>query len=350
MTAAQLEPPTVKRALDYADQALAVLPLHSVVDGRCTCGKPACKKRGKHPRTKHGVKDASSDPDTIVGWWATWPDANVGIATGKRSGIVALDVDKEGGGDASLAALEGRHGRLPETVESRTGGGGRHILFLSPSRPVPSSAGALGAGLDVRGDGGYIVAPPSVHKSGREYAWDPARTLGRAPIAPLPSWLLGLLARPGADRRSGEGPSETRARFRWEDVLDGVRRGRRHMSIFLMTSSLRGQATPETVAQTLALHAAGNCTPPLRADEALAIVRDVYRRYPTNADRRRAPSPQRIDVLAVLWTALRPLKPARVAEILGRPRDRVKKLMGDMHRDGQLDRSDLGYRPIIAAR
>ena len=158
-------------ALRYAERGVAVFP---------------CVQRGKRPLTQHGFRDASADADFVRAWWTRWPEANIGVPTGLRFDV--LDIDPKHGGDAALAALEAEQGPLPETAEVRTGGGGRHILFLPDSR-VRCSAGMLGNGLDVRGAGGYVVAPPSIHASGRRYAW-----ACRAALAPWPEWLLDRIA------------------------------------------------------------------------------------------------------------------------------------------------------------
>jgi putative DNA primase/helicase len=282
------------------------------------------------------------DPGVIRRWWATWPDANVGIVTGAASGIVALDVDPRNGGDEALDALVRRYGRLPITATVITGGGGRHVLLAHPGRRVPSTPNALGRGVDVRGDGGQVVAPPSRHRSDREYVWHPEYGLDAVGIAPMPDWLMERLA--GAQRRGVQpSPAERPARFRWRSVLDGVRAGNRHVSIFLMTSSLRGQGTPEAVAEELALCAARRCRPPFPPAEALAIVADVYGRYRPNAARAAGLSQERIDVMAVLATAGRPLQPAAVADLLGGRREAVKKLMAAMYSADQICRVDGGY-------
>src|SRR5262249_31309904 len=150
-------------ALDYAERGWMVFPLHTVGGQACSCGSGDCSNPGKHPRTRYGVKDATTDPEQIRIWWSSWPDANVGIATGAGSGLVVLDLDAKAEGEASLAALEAVHDLLPPTVTASTGGGGRHLLFAHPGVELRNSAGKLGAGLDVRGDGGYVVASPSRH-------------------------------------------------------------------------------------------------------------------------------------------------------------------------------------------
>jgi hypothetical protein len=100
-----------------------------------------------------------------------WPDTGIAVRTGAESGLVVLDVDPQHGGDDTLAELLAAHGVLPITVECFTGGGGRHIYFRHPGGEVRNSAGKVGPGLDIRGDGGYVVAPPSPHPSGRRYEW-----------------------------------------------------------------------------------------------------------------------------------------------------------------------------------
>lgn len=128
---------------------------------------------GKHPRTRHGLCDATSDLEQITTWWRRWPHANVGIATGTPSGLAIIDVDPNRGGEASLRRLNREH-LLPRTAQAGSGTG-RHLYFTSSS-PVPSSIGRLGPGrlgpgLDVRGDGSFIVAPPSCQAFGRNYRW-----------------------------------------------------------------------------------------------------------------------------------------------------------------------------------
>ncbi len=112
----------------------------------------------------------------VCDWFRTCPDAGIGIVTGAVSGLVVLDVDVRHGGDAALQRLEREHGRLPTTLECRTGGGGHHLYFAHPGRLVRNKVG-LAAGIDLRADGGYVVAPPSLHASGLRYVW----VDGRAP-------------------------------------------------------------------------------------------------------------------------------------------------------------------------
>lgn len=170
----------------YAAKDKAIFPVHSVTtDGQCTCGNPDCDNPGKHPRTKNGLNDASPNSEQVHEWWTRWPSANIGLATG--NGIFVLDVDLPDGPE-SLAALEREHAPLPETLEQRTGSGGRH-LFFSTDTPIRNSASKkLGKNLDIRGDGGYVILPPSIHQNGQHYAWGDQK-----PVAEAPEWLIERL-------------------------------------------------------------------------------------------------------------------------------------------------------------
>lgn len=134
----------------------------------------------KKPLIKGWRNRATTDKDQIKQWWKDDPDANIGIATGERSGIFVLDVDIDKHGDWSLKGLELLHGAMPITIVSHTGNGGRHLFFAHPGKQVKNSVSKLGCGLDTRGDGGYVLAPPSFHPNGNRYSWL------------QPPWLNGL--------------------------------------------------------------------------------------------------------------------------------------------------------------
>src|SRR5690606_27099871 len=156
--------------------------------GGCSCGDPACPSPGKHPLTRRGVHDASLDAETVKAWWRRWPDANVAIAAG--DGLVVLDVDVRNGGDASLTELERDYGEI-RTLTARTGGGGLHLYFRGdlPQKLV------FRDGLDLKAAGGYVIAPPSQHTSGRRYTWVALGDLPQAP-QPVPSWLARIVDPP----------------------------------------------------------------------------------------------------------------------------------------------------------
>lgn len=174
-----------------------VAPLHDVVKGRCSCGKTDDdhfrRQGGKHPLHKGWQENATTDPDTITGWWRFRPNANIGIATGEASGIFVLDVDPDNDGFETLEKLEAEHGTLPPTWTVETGSGGLHYYFQWPGFDLRNSAGKLGRGLDTRGNGGQVVAPPSVSGKG------PYISSKTPVLAEAPAWLLDLL-RPAPPR------------------------------------------------------------------------------------------------------------------------------------------------------
>lgn len=183
-----------RAALYYADHGWPVVPLHFMKDGRCSCGRVRCDSPGKHPITKHGPKDASRNEIQLDHWWNRRPEANVGVQTGINAGIVVIDVDPRHGGDESIAELVLEHGELPATVEALTGGGGRHLVFKHPGGTVRNRSN-MRPGIDVRGDGGYIVAPPSNHASGGQYRWREGHGPHEMTPAEMPAWLLALVTR-----------------------------------------------------------------------------------------------------------------------------------------------------------
>ncbi|MCW5593785.1 MAG: bifunctional DNA primase/polymerase [Burkholderiales bacterium] len=128
-------------------------------------------------------------PAELEVWLHHMPRANIAAVTGAISGIVVVDVDPAHGGEESVAVIEREIGPLPATVESRTGGGGRHLYFAHPGGHVGNRAGIL-PGIDLRGDGGVIVLPPSIHPSGNAYAWVPGHSPDEHRLAPLPPYFL----------------------------------------------------------------------------------------------------------------------------------------------------------------
>lgn len=198
----------------YLEQGWSVLPLHSLWQGTCTCDRHPCPSPAKHPRVRwERWRAQAAPPDLVAGWWARWPDANVGVVTGLVSGVAVLDVDPRNGGDVSLAAFEDRWGPLPITLEVRTGGGGRHLWFRCD---VPVASGPIAAGVDVKAEGGMVVVPPSVHVSGIRYHWRPGGEPGEIEPARLPDWVVERAPhRPGDEvARGSSTPIRTEAEKR----------------------------------------------------------------------------------------------------------------------------------------
>ena len=162
--------PLLAAALDYAARRLPVFP---------------CVANGKLPAIARGFYAATTNPETIKRYWRA-PVRNVGIPTGSVSGFWVLDVDGDDG-EANLFALEAKHGRLPPTREVITGGGGRHLWFKYTG-PIQSSVGKIATGVDVRGDGGYVIAPPAFTKR-PDLCWS-VNSVDELAIAP--DWLVQL--------------------------------------------------------------------------------------------------------------------------------------------------------------
>lgn len=160
-------------ALEYAARGFHVFP---------------CKPKGKKPMVPGGCNAATIDVQKIRQWWSQWPEANIGIATGKKSGIAVLDIDPRHGGDDALSDIEAKYGKLPETPMSITGGGGRHYFFAYRDG-FRNSANKISAGVDTRGDGGYVIAAPSVHENGKPYEWELSSDISEVSLAPLPDWI-----------------------------------------------------------------------------------------------------------------------------------------------------------------
>lgn len=189
-------PDTLKAAaVAYASKGIKVFPLWTVSGGVCTCSDgQRCGSPGKHPRVPNGVHQATTNMFTVTSWWERWPHANIGMPAGANR-LAVIDVDPEHGGESVLTQLDQwcvQHGvDMWATRTVRTGSGGLHFLYREPDGGIPSKTAAFGErGVDTRGRGGYIVAPPSLHASGERYELisDPM-----IPLAPWPDILTPLL-------------------------------------------------------------------------------------------------------------------------------------------------------------
>jgi hypothetical protein len=224
-----------------------------------------------------GFQKTRADAAQVREWYREWPQANLGIVTGAVSGLVVLDVDPKHQGDASLAELERRHGSLPRTVEAVSGGGGRHLYFAHPGGHVPNRAG-FAPGVDVRGDGGMIVAPPSVHPSGARYAWKAGHAPGECVLAPLPGWLLDELT------ASGVHPGHALAYWR-RLVVEGVPEGERNSTLASLAGHLLWHGVDaDVVTELLLCWNRSRCRPPLADDEVVRVVESIARLHRRRAD------------------------------------------------------------------
>jgi hypothetical protein len=245
----------LRTALAYASRGMAVFPV---------------VPRDKRPAVHNGVKRATTNADEITGWWRSTPEFNIGLATGPRSGCFVVDVDGDDG-DASLAELVRQHGALPATAASLTGRGS-HLWFKWPDRNVRISAGKVAPGIDVRGDGGYVLAPPSIHPSGAIYAWsvDAPDT-----IAPAPQWLLDKITAPTFSEPAARPAGE------WAELIgSGVGEGQRNDTIARLSGYLLRRHVDPLVTLELMLFAfnEARCRPPLEPDEVGPIILSIAKK------------------------------------------------------------------------
>jgi len=254
-------------ALRYREEGFAVFPLRP---GEKT--PLLSKKQGGK-----GCKDATTELAQIEAWWKRCPRANVGIATGAASGIFVLDVDFPDG-LASLEHLENaameKGGAEIESVVVETGGGGRQIYFKSPDFEVKNSASKIAPGLDIRGEGGYVVAPPSIHPSGDAYTGD----VFRDGIARAPDWLLALIRKSEFPRGRNDGRSE-----RAEGYTDRIPEGGRNDGLTRFAGSLRNKGLDEkAIFDELLKRNQEVCDPPLEEEEVAGIARSISN-YPAGS-------------------------------------------------------------------
>jgi putative DNA primase/helicase len=253
-------------ALTIARALGADLPVHPV------------RPRGKVPILKDWPNRASTDPERIKAWWRRWPRANVGIACGGKARLLVLDVDPSAGGVESVRALKREHGEFPRTLQASTARDGRHLYFFVPAgREMPgNSAGLLGLGIDTRGQGGQVVAPPSTVlqtlPDGRRH-FGSYRWLNRdegAWIQPAPDWLLDRLQEPASGR--GTTPAQ------WLELATaGIDHGARNNAVTALAGLLfrRMPREAETAAALIACFNEVRCRPPLGAAELAGILNSI---------------------------------------------------------------------------
>jgi hypothetical protein len=262
--------PLVDAALNYARRGWAVFPVHTPTDGVCSCGQE-CSSIGKHPRTNTGLKEASTDPIIISAWWDRWPDANIGMATGPISGLDVIDVDAGAGGLDSWAQLQDINGPV-ETLSTITGGGGNHFLFISNGANLRNTAGKLGKGIDTRGDGGYIILPPSVHVSGNRYEWD-----NRVKPSKLPVWVT--MAWASKPETTSESPSLANSPDWVSRALSqGAPDHERNNTAHRLAGYFRSKGLPRDVVASLMEPFASRCQPPMELRELYQAI-DSAQRY-----------------------------------------------------------------------
>lgn len=250
-------------AVWYVERGFGVFPL---------------KSHGKRPAVEHGLNDWTDNPDDVRKWWAQHPDHNIGIACGTPSGgLLVFDLDEHGDGASGLRTLrewEKVNGELPETATAKTGSGGIHLLYRTDRTNIhPSVNNDLG--VDVRSDGSYIVAPPSIHPSGEPYIWDSRPSDEDAGIATANGAVydfLDYVQRNGGEDEIARKPN---GKFRLPDV---VNKGERDTMMFKWASHLRavGRSDDEILAAVMGENVL-RCKPPLGIDQVQRIVKSACR-------------------------------------------------------------------------
>ena len=249
-------------AIQFTTKHIPVLPVCAIVDGKPLCGNLNCSG-SKHPLSAlvpHGVKDSTISEATIQSWGAKYPWANIGIATGAVSNLVVLDIDPKNGGDKTFQELIEKHGKLPETPCVKTGSGGQHFYFKYPSHTIKNRTN-LFQGIDVKSDGGYVVAPPSLHVSGNNYEWTTSLDM---PLAEMPDWLLNALLETTAPTAITAATGEV------------IAEGCRNSALTSIAGKLRRQGlTFEVLKAALLSVNDQQCSPALPANEVIAIAKAV---------------------------------------------------------------------------
>jgi replicative DNA helicase len=279
---------TLEYALKYARRGWRVIwshwPIGSGATARCSCGVTDIGEDGReqHSVGKHPGRDwvnaATTKEAVIRAWFAVKPDANLSIVTGEESGIFVLDIDPRSGGEQTISDLTEDHGLLPDTPTFFTGSGGFHLLFKHPGGYVPTKS-EIGPGLDIRGNGGQIIAPPSRNINGY-YTEDPEHPI-EMEVAEAPAWLLALIS---ASSVHDIDPRARRPRFNIEEALRGSSQGSRDQTIFRLAAKMRDEDIPLDMALDWIRRAAQNCNPPFPIKTAEEKVHWAYNKYEPRVD------------------------------------------------------------------
>lgn len=253
-------------ALAYAKRLkFPIIPLHSIINGKCTCNKPSCQSPGKHPRLSKWQDVATTDRETIIKWWKQWPQSNIGLTAGQKSGFFVLDVDGSQGRE-SFEQLVECYGSLPDTVEQITGSGGSHFLFKY-HEGIGNKVGLLPS-IDIRGEGGFIVASPSIHISGNQYQWELSSHPLETAIAKAPEWILYMVK-----TRKEAHPKKPSSY--WVDIMQGVGEGQRNQAATSLAGHLfRHYVDPRLVIEIMNQWNDRN-SPPLEADELETVINSI---------------------------------------------------------------------------
>jgi P4 family phage/plasmid primase-like protien len=260
--------------VDYIARGWQILPCHHIERGRCTCGNPRCETPGKHPRTQHGFKDASSDINVINGWIKRFPKANWAVRTGPENGIAVIDIDPRNGGYDSFHSLQDARGPMPETLRSATGGGGRHLFYATPPGYVIPSRKPW-PGIEFKADGGYVILPESNHVSGMRYHWLNWEVQG---ITPLPPDIAKIMMNGAASNGVAGSGTVGGDLAETVEILNGLPQGERDDGLFRWACRLRRQVGDggRRIVELAVLDVASKCSPPFPPDVAMRKVEQAW--------------------------------------------------------------------------
>ncbi len=267
-------------ALDLASMGFRVLPVYPFHDGRCSC--MACSSPGKHPRHANWPARATDNSDVIKLWWSQHATDGIGIATGR--GVAVIDIDGASGREAFAELCDG------SSWLARTGSGGSHHYF-STVEPISNSVRKLGPEIDVRGDGGFVVAPPSPHKSGNYYEW--VSKQGSLPPLP-PSILEGIHREEVREFKPSEFGDDGLAVWPWGLVSEGDGRNNRMASF--VGSLLRQGVSPEDTYGAARQANETYCLPPMPEGELGTILRSIVGREERRCRAEGRPTPWNMNV------------------------------------------------------
>lgn len=256
----------VESALSMLGYGFSLVPVHKPINKACTCGRKDCSSIGKHPIPPKWQEVTSKAPDSIKAWWRAFKNPNVGVVTGKASGVVVLDIDPRHGGMDTLDDLQVKYGKLPDTATVETGSGGLHFYYRDPGG-LRNGANVGGKGIDFRADNGFVVGPGSEHSSGGIYDWYDEQTPDEVGFAPLPKFLYDLVYKPPVQVVKNGATTGTR-----------VSEGGRNVFLAGLAGAIRNKGCGyKTILAALVEANIELCNPPLPDEEVMIIAKSISR-------------------------------------------------------------------------
>jgi putative DNA primase/helicase len=264
-------------ALKYAERGFPVFPLHYPSEKGCSCEKKTeCDRIGKHPRIKGWNNAATTKPEKIKKWWTETPDANIGIITGTRSSLLIVDVDIKSNTHEPLHKLKANYPAVDKTATVKSGGGGFHFYFKSDDPDLKNSVGMLAENVDIRANGGYIIAPPSLHRSGKRYEW--SSKLDN--IQHAPTKLIQDLVNLKADVKKNK---QQKSSIKNKGAT--IKSGSRNEELTSIAGKLRSEGKEyDEILKNIDEINSTKCLPPLEFSEVEGICKSVMRYKPHDID------------------------------------------------------------------